>query len=55
MKTSRDEKFAACFTSQIVVPYFTNDELVEFAITYAKEMGYTIENMALLFRMVQLR
>lgn len=45
---SKDEKFAACFTSQIVVPYFTNDELVEFAITYAKEMGYTIENMALL-------
>ena len=34
--------FAEKFTSEIVIPVFTNDELVEFGRTYAYEEDYTI-------------
>lgn len=40
--------FAAKFTSQITVPVFTNDELVTFAKTYAKEHGYKLDELATL-------
>ena len=36
------------FDSRIVIPVFTNDELVSFAKTYAKELGYKIDDMAVL-------
>ena len=35
-------------TSTIAIPVFTNDELVTFARTYSKEMGYKIDDMAVL-------
>ena len=38
----------AGFDSRIVIPVFTNDELVSFAKTYAKELGYKIDDMAVL-------
>ena len=41
-------EFAGKFTSTIIVPVFTNDELVTFARTYAKEMGYKLDEMATL-------
>lgn len=44
----RHEAFASKFVSKIQVPYFTNDELVEFAKTYAAENGYGIDAMAML-------
>ena len=31
-----------------MIPVFTNDELVSFAKTYAKELGYKIDDMAVL-------
>lgn len=40
--------FMKKFDSTIVIPVFTNDELVSFAKTYAKELGYKIDNMAVL-------
>ncbi len=40
--------FAKKFTSQITVPVFTNDELVTFAKTYAKEHGYKLDELATL-------
>ena len=40
--------FAEKFTSEVVVPVFTNDELVMFAKTYAKERGYKLDEMAVL-------
>ena len=40
--------FAEKFTSRITVPVFTNDELVTFARTYAKEEGYKFDEMATL-------
>ncbi len=46
-----DEKypeFMKKFDSRIVIPVFTNDELVSFAKTYAKELGYKIDDMAVL-------
>lgn len=45
---SRHEGFAQMFGERITVPYFTNDELVEFAKTYAAENGYGIDAMAVL-------
>lgn len=45
---SRHEGFADKFGQRITIPYFTNDELVEFAKTYAKENGYGIDAMAVL-------
>ncbi|MDD7177682.1 MAG: tetratricopeptide repeat protein [Lachnospiraceae bacterium] len=45
---SRHEGFAAKFGERITIPYFTNDELVEFARTYAQENGYGIDAMAVL-------
>ena len=41
-------EFARKFTSSIAIPVFTNDELVTFARTYSKEMGYKIDDMAVL-------
>jgi len=45
---ARHPEFAKKFTSTIVVPVFTNDELVTFARTYAKERGYKLDEMATL-------
>lgn len=39
--------FAEKFTSEIVIPVFTNDELVEFGRTYAYEEDYTIDEEAI--------
>ncbi len=36
------------FTSTIVIPVFTNDELITFARTYAKERGYRVDEMGIL-------
>ena len=41
-------EFMEKFDSRIVIPVFTNDELVSFAKTYSKEMGYKIDDMAVL-------
>lgn len=43
-----DEGFAKKFTEQITVPIFTNDELVTFARSYSRELGYKIDDMAVL-------
>lgn len=45
---SLDDRFAKKFTQTITVPIFTNDELVVFARSYSKELGYDIEEMAIL-------
>lgn len=45
---SLDEGFATKFTEQITVPIFTNDELVTFARSYSRELGYKIDDMAVL-------
>lgn len=45
---SMDEGFASKFTEKISVPIFTNDELVLFAKSYSAELGYKIEEMAIL-------
>lgn len=44
----RHDGFAEKFSERITIPYFTNDELVEFAKTYAAENGYGIDAMAVL-------
>lgn len=44
----RCESFRNQFSERITIPYFTNDELVEFAKTYANENGYGIDPMAML-------
>ena len=36
------------FTSTIVIPVFTNDELVTFAKSYAQEKGYRMDEMGIL-------
>jgi len=36
------------FTSSIIIPVFTNDELVTFAKTYTKERGYKMDEMGVL-------
>ncbi len=41
-------EFMKKFDSRIVIPVFTNDELVSFAKTYAKDLGYKIDDMAVL-------
>jgi len=45
---SMDEGFASKFTEKISVPIFTNDELVLFAKSYSAELGYKIDEMAVL-------
>lgn len=45
---ARHDGFAEKFSERITIPYFTNDELVEFAKTYAAENGYGIDAMAVL-------
>ncbi len=44
----RHEGFAGKFGARIEIPFFSNDELVEFARTYAAENGYDIDAMATL-------
>lgn len=43
-----DDGFAKKFTESVTVPIFTNDELVLFARSYANELGYEIDEMAIL-------
>ena len=43
-----DDGFAKKFTESVTVPIFTNDELVVFARSYANELGYEIDEMAIL-------
>ena len=43
-----DEGFAKKFTASVTVPIFTNDELVVFSRAYASELGYEIDEMAIL-------
>ena len=43
-----EEGFARKFTESISVPIFTNDELVTFARSYSRELGYKIDDMAVL-------
>lgn len=44
----RDESFARRFTEKIMLPIFTSDELVSFAKSYAHELTYEIDEMAVL-------
>lgn len=43
-----DDGFAKKFTASVTVPIFSNDELVVFARSYANELGYEIDEMAIL-------
>ncbi|MBQ8625511.1 MAG: tetratricopeptide repeat protein [Agathobacter sp.] len=43
-----DDEFAKKFTEQVTVPIFKNDDLVTFAKAYANELGYVIDEMAIL-------
>ncbi|WP_176762384.1 hypothetical protein [Eubacterium oxidoreducens] len=43
-----DPSFAKKFTEKISIPIFTSDELVTFARRYAKDEGYTIDEMGIL-------
>lgn len=45
---AQNQAFAAKFSEQISVPIFTNDELVTFARSYSRELGYKIDDMAVL-------
>ncbi|WP_274422688.1 hypothetical protein [Blautia sp. XA-2221] len=45
---ARFPKFTSKFTSMINIPVFTNDELVNFAMVYTRERGYTIAQEAML-------
>ena len=45
---SMGEGFASKFTEMISVPIFTDDELVLFAKSYSAELGYKIDEMAIL-------
>lgn len=45
---AQDDAFAKKFTEKISVPVFTNDDLVAFANSYSKELGYKIDDMAIL-------
>lgn len=45
---SMDSGFAKKFSEVINVPIFTNDELIGFANSYANELGYVIDEMAVL-------
>lgn len=44
----RDEAFARRFTEKVALPVFTSDELVSFAQSYSHELGYEIDEMAVL-------
>ena len=44
----KHEEFARKFTSKVIIPVFTNDELVTFARTYANEQGYKLDEMGTL-------
>ena len=44
----RDEFFARKFTEKVTLPVFTIDELVAFAKSYARELFYEIDDMAVL-------
>ena len=43
-----DDKFAKKFTESVTVPIFTNDDFIIFAKSYANELGYVIDEMAIL-------
>lgn len=43
-----NKEFAKMFDTVISIPVFTNDELVTFARTYARETGYKLDEMAVL-------
>ena len=45
---ARFPKFTSKFTSMINIPVFTNAELVNFAMVYTRERGYTIDQQAML-------
>ena len=45
---SLDDAFAKKFTESVTLPIFSNDELVTFAKSYANELGYEIDEMAVL-------
>lgn len=45
---NNNPEFAEKFATLISIPVFTNDELVTFARTYAKEMGYKMDEMGVL-------
>ncbi len=45
---SLNESFAKMFTEKIDVPIFTNDDLVVFAKSYSHELGYEIDEVAVL-------
>ena len=45
---AQNEAFAQKFSEQISVPIFTNDELVTFARSYSRELGYKIDDLAVL-------
>lgn len=45
---AQDADFIQKFTEKISVPIFTNDELVTFARSYSRELGYKIDDMAVL-------
>ena len=44
----KDVGFAYRFSEKITIPIFTSDELVTFAKSYAKELGYSIDEMGVL-------
>ena len=44
----RNPDISKKFTSTIMIPVFTNDELVSFGKTYLKERGYRMDEMAVL-------
>jgi len=43
-----DGAFASLFSEKVDVPIFTTDELVSFARSYSEELGYEIDEMAIL-------
>ena len=43
-----DDGFAKKFTESVTVPIFTNEDLIIFAKSYANELGYVIDEMAIL-------
>ena len=43
-----DDGFAKKFTEAVTVPIFTNEDLIVFAKSYANELGYVIDEMAIL-------
>ena len=43
-----DDRFAKKFTEVVNLPIFSNDELILFANAYANELGYMIDEMAIL-------